>query len=78
MTVYELARKIAGPDLDRLMQAGLVNRTTGRQLQIYEMFSEQVRRGVSRMQAYTNIAEEYFTSEENVRKIIRKYRSRVA
>lgn len=73
MTVYELAKTLPSGELGRLTSAGIVGRSIQRQLYIYERYVRLVDGGMAKMQAYTEISEECYTSEENVRKIIQKF-----
>lgn len=77
MTVYELAMTIPAERRESLALCGIVGRSLERYIYIYGLYLKKVAEGESRMQAYTDISSECFTSEENVRKIVRKMQQEV-
>lgn len=77
MTVYELAKSL--PDETRRLasKAGILSPNIERYMYIYELYTEALARGVSKMSAYELVSQKCFTSMENLRKIIRKMSSDV-
>lgn len=75
MTVYELAKSL--PDETRRLaaKAGILSPSIERYMYIYEQFHEAIGEGLSKMEAYAVLSQKCFTSEENLRKIIRKMSS---
>ena len=55
-----------------MARAGLLSPDTERNIYIYELWLSLIAQGVRKMDAYTNISERCYTSEDNVRKIIKK------
>lgn len=72
MTVYELAISMPKEQRRQMTDAGLLFASIERYIYIYEMFMSCINVGYSKMDAYTAVSIKCFTSEENVRKIIRK------
>lgn len=72
MTVYELAISMPKEQRRQMTSAGLLFASIERYIYIYELWLSLLCGGMSRMDAYTEISMRCFTSEENVRKIIRK------
>ncbi len=72
MTIYELAISIPRDKRESLAAAGVLSGSVVRHIYIYEMFMRALRRGAGRMDAYAEVSARCFTSEENVRKIVRR------
>lgn len=73
MTVYELVKTLNEDSRSRLMSAGIISRSVEKHIAICELFINLTREGMPRMQAYSEISERCFTSEDNVRKIVQKF-----
>ena len=73
MTVYQLTKDIPADRLEHLMCAGIVSKTTQRNIEIYESYVSRVEEGVPVMQAYMDVSEEFCVSDEHVRSIVRKF-----
>lgn len=71
-TVYELAVSMPKEQRRQMVGAGLLSPSIERYIYIYEMWLGLLRDGYPKMDAYTAISMRCYTSEENVRKIIRK------
>lgn len=72
MTTYELAISVPREERNRMVAAGIMSRSIERYIYIYEMFSQSVNSGHSKMDAYAEVSVKCFTCEDNVRKIIQK------
>lgn len=72
MTVYELASSMPKEQRRQMVEAGLLFASIERYIYIYEMWLALLAGGMPKMDAYTEISMRCYTSEENVRKIIRK------
>lgn len=77
MTVYELAKTLDAEQLEKMTKAGIVAASVTRYVFIYEKFVRLLKEGFGTMEAYAEISQTCFTSEENVRKIIRKMQSEI-
>lgn len=71
-TVYELAASMPKEQRRQMVGAGLLAPSIERYIYIYELWLSLLRDGYAKMDAYTAISMRCYTSEENVRKIIRK------
>lgn len=72
MTVYELASSMPKEQRRQMVEAGILSHSIERYIYIYEMWLSLLAQGMPKMDAYTTISMRCYTSEENVRKIIRK------
>lgn len=54
-----------------MAEAGIYSKSIERYIYIYEMFCSLIDEGKAKMEAYTEVSMRCYTSEENVRKIIR-------
>lgn len=77
MTVYELAMTIPAERRASLALCGIVGKSLERYIYIYELYLKKTGGGESRMQAYTDISQECYTSEDNVRRIVRKMQQEI-
>ena len=73
MTVYQLTKDIPADRLEHLMSAGIVSKTTQRNIEIYESYLSMIENGVPVMQAYIDVSEQFCVSDEHVRSIVRKF-----
>lgn len=71
-TLYETAIAIPKEKRKEMAQVGLISPSIERYIVIYELWLELRRNGMRKMDAYTTVSERCYTSEENVRKIIKK------
>lgn len=71
MTAYELITAIDPATIDILLSTGYLRPMTLRDVAIYEFYVNE-RRLVTCMQARTNTAENFCTSEETISRIIKK------
>lgn len=71
-TLYETAIAIPKEKRKEMAQVGLISPSIERYIVIYELWLELRRGGMRKMDAYTTISERCYTSEDNVRKIIKK------
>lgn len=72
ITVYELAKSMPKEQRRQMAEAGILSPSIERYIYIYEMWLALLAGGMAKMDAYTEISMRCYTSEENVRKIIRK------
>lgn len=72
MTVYDLASAMPKEQRRQMVDAGLLSPSIERYIYIYEMWLNLLADGHAKMDAYAVISMRCYTSEENVRKIIRK------
>lgn len=72
VTLYETAIAIPKEKRKEMAQVGLISPSIERYIVIYELWLEFRRSGMRKMDAYTTISERCYTSEDNVRKIIKK------
>lgn len=77
MTTYELAISIPKEKRKQLAEAGLLPPRVERDIHVYELFQSLLSEGRSKMDAYITVGQKCFTSEENLRKIIRKMSAEV-
>jgi hypothetical protein len=73
MGAYELIISLDNSTLDRLMSTGLLRATVKRDIEVYEYYVNECKT-VGKMQARTNTAEQFCTSEETISRIIQKMR----
>lgn len=73
MGAYELIISLDNSTLDRLMSTGLLRATVKRDIEVYEFYVNECKT-VGKMQARTNTAEQFCTSEETISRIIQKMR----
>lgn len=73
MGAYELIISLDNSILDRLMSTGLLRATVKRDIEVYEYYINECKT-VGKMQARTNTAEQFCTSEETISRIIQKMR----
>ncbi len=73
MGAYELIISLDNSTLDRLMSTGLLRATVKRDIEVYEYYINECKT-VGKMQARTNTAEQFCTSEETISRIIQKMR----
>lgn len=71
MGAYELIISLDNSTLDKLMSTGLLRATVKRDIEVYEYYVNECRYN-SKMQARTNTAEQFCTSEETISRIIQK------
>lgn len=77
MTVYELAVSMPKEQRRKMAEAGLLSSSIERYIYIYELWLSLRNDGYARMDSYTVVSMRCYTSEENVRKIIRKMQKEV-
>jgi hypothetical protein len=77
MTVYEVAKEYLGSNIEMLSGIGLLNKTLSHRMMIYSKYIELVRAGTPKMQARTEISEQYHTPEDSVCRIIREFGRKV-
>lgn len=70
MTTYELIKGIPQHDRERLISAGIIPAQWARYMLIYEHVTTSIQSGMNKMDAYSLAGEKYYTSEENVRRIV--------
>ena len=73
MTVYEFAKSIPEDQMNMLIRLGLSNKTVRVQMKVYELFIALTSKGMQRMDAYIEVSQRLYTSDENVRKICKKF-----
>lgn len=71
MTAYELAISIPKERRQQMAAAGIYSKSVERYIYIYEMFLRLIDEGKPKMEAYMVTSMRCYTSEDNVRKIIR-------
>jgi len=71
MSAYELIQTIDASILDKLMSKGLLRQSVQRDIEIYEFYLKE-RKITTCMQARTNTAENFCTSEETISRIIKR------
>lgn len=76
-TAYDIIISIPKEKRKEMARAGLLSPDTERNIYIYELWLSLIAQGVRKMDAYTNISERCYTSEDNVRKIIKKMSAEV-
>lgn len=70
MTTYQLAKTLTAEQMEAFTRAGILKSNVSRYVYIYEMWTDLLRSGHSKMEAYDEIGRKCFTCEDNVRKII--------
>lgn len=70
MTTYELIKSIPDSKRGELIEAGIIPVQWVRYVCIYEYVTEKITSGVNKMDAYSLAGEKFYTSEENVRRIV--------
>lgn len=78
MTVYDLAKSLPVEVRRKLAEAGILAPNIERNIYVYELFQGFIKAGKPRMEAYIEVGQKCFISEENLRKIIRKMSEDVA
>lgn len=71
MGAYELIQTMELSAIEILLSKGLLSSNIKRDLKVYEFYTNE-RKTVGCMQARTNTAEHFYTSEETVKRIIKK------
>jgi len=72
MTVYELAVSLPEDTRKMLAKAGVLAPNIERNIYVYELFQRCLKGGMPKMEAYIEVGQKCFISEDNLRKIIRK------
>lgn len=70
MTTYELIKGIPEDRRNELISAGIIPAQWARYMLIYEFVTARIGAGINKMDAYSLAGEKYYTSEENVRRIV--------
>lgn len=70
MTTYQLTKTLTAEQMETFTRAGILKSNVSRYVYIYEMWTELLRMGRSKMEAYDEIGRKCFTCEDNVRKIV--------
>jgi hypothetical protein len=73
MSAYELIISLDSSTIDLLLSKGLFRATVKRDIEVYQYYMEECKT-VGKMQARTNTAEQFCTSEETISRIIQKMR----
>lgn len=71
MSAYELILSLDISTIDVLLSKGLFRSTVKRDIEVYEYYINECKT-VGRMQARTNTADKFFTSEETISRIIQR------
>lgn len=71
MTAYELATSVPKERRLQMAEAGIYSKSIERYIYIYEMYVRLIDEGKPKMEAYMEISMRCYTSDENVRKIIK-------
>lgn len=71
MNAYELATSVPRERRLQMAEAGIFSKSIERYIYIYEMFQRLIDDGQPKMEAYIEVSMRCYTSEDNVRKIIR-------
>ena len=72
MSTYDLILSIDKSKVEILLQKGILKSSTKRDIEVYEYYVNECCLTGSKMQARTNAAEKFFTSEETISRIIQK------
>ena len=72
MNVYKIILNIDEETFDRLMRKGFLRSTAKRDIRIYEYYLQELNNGNSKMQAMTNAADKFCTSEETIQRAVYK------
>ena len=71
MSTYELIISIEESTIERLLSKGLFRSTIKRDIEVYEYYVNECKT-VGKMQARTNTADKFCTSEETIGRIIQR------
>lgn len=72
MSTYELILSLDSSVIDHLLSKGLFRASTKRDIEVYEFYINECNITGSRMQARTNAADKFSTSEETISRIIQR------
>ena len=72
MSTYDLILSIDKSKVEILLQKGILKSSTKRDIEVYEYYVNECGLTGSKMQARTNAAEKFFTSEETISRIIQR------
>lgn len=70
MVRYEYLKSLSLKEINALKACGMLKTCFDFYMQVYSEFLKEVEAGHGYMQAYANVSETCFTSEESVRKIV--------
>ena len=72
MSTYEIILSLDSSTIDHLLSKGFFRSSTKRDIEIYEFYVNECKITGSKMQARTNAAEKFCTSEETIGRIIQR------
>ena len=76
MTTYDLLKTIEPNQFNEFVRIGIIAPEWKRWMKVYENFREHCK-DMGRMEAYIAAGEKYYTSSDNVRKIVRRMETAV-
>ena len=72
MTNYEIIQKLSPEEVETLAASNVVRSNIMHELRVYEFFNSRVKATGSRMQARSDAADRFCTSEETIKRIVKR------